>query len=102
MQASSDSRPPTEGPRDAQPTMSRPLVASNPPPLASALDQNGEPAFSHADLVTGKPLLLLFCPPGVGESSTPLLAAFRDRGEEFAALEANLHAVSRLPIELNR
>ena len=67
-----------------------------------ALDENGEPAYSHADLVTGKPLVLLFCPLGDGGLPTALLAAFRDRSADFAALEAGVHALSRLPVEANR
>jgi peroxiredoxin/predicted 2-oxoglutarate/Fe(II)-dependent dioxygenase YbiX len=78
----------------------RPLEAGDPAPHVVALDETGERTFSNADLVTGRPLVLLFCPPG-GEPPTALLAAFRDRGEAFAALEANIYAVSRQPIEAN-
>lgn len=85
----------------APPTAARPLEAGDPAPHVAALDETGERAFSNADLVTGRPLVLLFCPPGV-EPPTAWLAAFRDRGADFAALEANVHAVSRLPIEANR
>ena len=66
-----------------------------------ALDETGERTFSNADLVTGRPLVLLFCSSG-GEPPTDLLAAFRDRGAAFASLEANIYAVSRLPMEANR
>jgi len=85
----------------APPNMARPLEAGDPAPHVVALDETGERAFSNADLVTGKPLLLLFCPPG-GEPPAALLAAFRDRAEDFASLETNIYAVSRLPIEVNR
>ena len=81
--------------------MARPLEAGDPAPHVVALDETGERAFSYADLVTGRPILLLFCPSD-GEPPTALLAAFRDRGADFALLEANIYAVSRLPIEANR
>jgi peroxiredoxin len=91
-------------PSDRAPSASpeaRPLEAGDPAPHVVALDETGEQAFSNADLVTGKPLVLLFCPPG-GEPPTAWLAAFRDRSEHFAALEANIHAVSRLAGGANR
>src|SRR6185295_17521509 len=79
----------------------RPLEAGDPAPHVVALDETGERTFSNADLVTGRPLVLLFCSSG-GEPPTALLAAFRDRGAAFASLEANIYAVSRLPMEANR
>jgi peroxiredoxin len=79
----------------------RPLEAGDPAPHISALDEVGEPAFTNADLVTGRPLVLLFCPPD-GDLPAATLTAFRDRGENFAALDVNIFAVSRLPIEANR
>jgi peroxiredoxin len=66
-----------------------------------AVDETGELAYSNADLVTGRPLLLLFCPSG-GEAPGALLAAFRDRAAAFASLEAGIHAVSRLPVDANQ
>jgi peroxiredoxin/predicted 2-oxoglutarate/Fe(II)-dependent dioxygenase YbiX len=83
------------------PLNARPLEAGDPAPHVIALDERGERAYSNADLVTGRPLLLLFCPSDA-EPGAELLAAFRDRGVEFAALEADIHAVSRRPIEANR
>jgi peroxiredoxin len=77
------------------------LEAGDPAPHISALDETGEPAFTNADLVTGRPLVLLFCPPD-GDLPTATLTAFRDRGGDFAALDVNIFAVSRLPIEDNR
>ena len=81
--------------------MARPLEAGDPAPHVVAVDETGELAYSNADLVTGRPLLLLFCPPG-GEAPGAVLAAFRDRGAAFASLEVNIHAVSRLPADANR
>ncbi len=80
----------------------RPLEAGDPAPRVVALDEDGEPAYSHADLVTGKPLVLLFCPPGDGGLPTTLLVAFRDCSADFAALETGVYALSRLPVETNR
>ena len=77
----------------------RPLEVGDPAPHVVALDERGEPAHSNADLVTGRPLVLLFCPSG--EAATVLLGAFRDRAAEFAALDAVVRAVSREPLETN-
>jgi len=80
---------------------SQPLEAGDPAPHISAFDQAGEPAFTNADLVTGRPLVLLFCPLDE-ESSTAGLAGFRDRHEDFETLDATLFAFSRRPLEINR
>ena len=84
------------------PSAPRPLEAGDPAPRVVALDENGEPAYSHADLVTGRPLVLLFCPLGGGEPPTAFLAAFRDRHDALAALEATVYGLSRLPVEAIR
>jgi peroxiredoxin/predicted 2-oxoglutarate/Fe(II)-dependent dioxygenase YbiX len=81
--------------------MARPLEAGDPAPHIQALDEQGGRSYSNADLITGRPLLLLFCPPG-GDAQAGLLAAFRDRYADVVALDAVLHAVSRLPLEANR
>jgi peroxiredoxin len=88
-----DRRPDAVAPRSPKP--------GDPAPRVVALDQDGEPAFSHADLVAGKPLVLLFCP---GEDALPvsLLAEFRDSHESFQAAEATVFVLSRLPVEANR
>jgi peroxiredoxin/predicted 2-oxoglutarate/Fe(II)-dependent dioxygenase YbiX len=85
----------------APPLSARPLEAGDPAPHVVALDEKGERAFSNDDLVTGRPLLLLFCPSD-RESSTALLTVFRDRAPAFASLETNLHAVSRRPLDGNQ
>jgi peroxiredoxin/predicted 2-oxoglutarate/Fe(II)-dependent dioxygenase YbiX len=77
------------------------LAAGDPAPRVVALDQEGEPAYSHADLVTGKPLVLMFC-PGDGDLPAPLVAGFRDAHEAFEALETTVFMLSRLPVEANR
>ncbi|HWA45444.1 MAG TPA: redoxin domain-containing protein [Hypericibacter adhaerens] len=76
-----------------------PFEAGDPAPAISALDQAGEPAFSNADQITGRPLLLLFCPAG-GEAA--LLAGFRDHAAEFAALETIIFAISRQAVAANQ
>jgi peroxiredoxin/predicted 2-oxoglutarate/Fe(II)-dependent dioxygenase YbiX len=76
----------------------RRLEAGDPAPRVVALDQDGEPAYSHADLVAGRPLVLLFCPA----DGSDVLVAFRDRHEAFAAVEAGIFAVTRGPVEANR
>ncbi|MGH6883414.1 MAG: hypothetical protein ACREFM_21005, partial [Hypericibacter sp.] len=66
-----------------------PLEAGDPAPPVGALDETGTPVFTHADLVTGRPLVLLFCPAD-GDSLQETLIAFRDRGADFAGLDALL------------
>lgn len=85
----------------APPLSARRLEAGDPAPHVVALDEKGERAFSNDDLVTGRPLLLLFCPSDSGAAAV-WLAAFRDRAPAFASLEANIHAVSRLPLDANQ
>ena len=85
---------------DVQAASPRPLEAGDPAPRVVALDQDGTPAYSHADLVVGRPLVLLFCPGG--DLPTPLLAAFRDAHAAFQVLEASIYALSRQPVEANR
>ena len=77
-----------------------PLEAGDPAPPVGALDETGAPAFTYADLVTGRPLVLLFDPSG-GDSLQETLIAFRDRGADFAALDAPVFAVSRQAPEAN-
>jgi hypothetical protein len=60
--------------------------------------REGEPAFTNADLVTGRPPVPFFCPSNE-ESLSVLLTGFRDRGPDFAALDL---PVSRRPLEVNR
>ncbi|MGH6937756.1 2OG-Fe(II) oxygenase [Hypericibacter sp.] len=78
-----------------------PLEAGDPAPPVGALDETGTPVFTHADLVTGRPLVLLFCPAD-GDSLQETLIAFRDRGADFAGLDALLFAFSRMALEANR
>jgi len=84
----------------AAPSAPRPLEVGDPAPHVVTLDERGEQSFSNADLVTGRPLLLLFCPPAE-DASTALLAAVRDRAAAFSALDTCIHAVSRQPLEAN-
>jgi peroxiredoxin len=70
-------------------------------PRIAALDEAGERFFSNADRAAGRAYLLLFCSSG-DPSPSATLAAFRDRAAEIAALDVNLHALSRLPLDANR
>jgi len=78
------------------------LEAGDPAPRVVALDQDGQPAFSHADVLAGKPLVLLFCPTPDGTLPAPLLVAFRERHAALAEFQATLFAVSRLPVEASQ
>jgi len=79
----------------------RALAVGDPGPRVVALDQDGVPAYSHADLVAGKPLVLLFC-RGDAERATAVLSAFRDVYGAFQALEVSVFALGRLPVDSNR
>lgn len=92
-----------EGQGSAAPTASSPLLeAGDPAPRVVVLDENGEPAFSHADHLAGRPLVLLFCPTDGSALPESLLAAFRARHGEMAALAVTLFVLSRLPPEVGR
>jgi peroxiredoxin len=78
-----------------------PLAAGDPAPRVVALDQDGQATYSHADLVTGKPLVLLFC-PGDADLPASLLTGFRDAQAAIEALETTVFVLSRLPVEANR
>jgi peroxiredoxin/predicted 2-oxoglutarate/Fe(II)-dependent dioxygenase YbiX len=95
-----DNTAPSDRATAAKPA-SQPLEAGDPAPHISALDQAGEPAFTNADLVTGRPLVLLFCPPDEASSSA-MLTGFRDRHGDFVALDTNIFAFSRQPLEARR
>jgi len=90
--------PPSERP---SPRATPALDAGDPAPRIVALDQDGTPTHSHGDLVTGRPLVLLFCPDDADRARL-LLAGFRDAQRDVQALEALVFAISRLPIETNR
>jgi peroxiredoxin len=76
------------------------LAAGDPAPRIVALDQEGTPFYSHADLVTGRPLVLLFC-PGHREGTAAALRAFRDAHDAFQALGACVVSLTRHAAEAN-
>jgi peroxiredoxin len=76
------------------------LAAGDPAPRIVALDHEGIPFYSHADLVTGRPLVLLFC-PAVRDEAAAALCAVRDNHDAFQALGACVVAITRLPPEAN-
>jgi peroxiredoxin len=73
----------------------------DPAPLVRAPDHDGKPAASDADLVTGKPVLLLFCPSLEDEAMAAGLQALRAASDRLAALQATLFVISRTGIEAN-
>lgn len=75
-------------------SIARPPVEGDPGPFIVANDQNGAPAYSHADLVTGRPIVLLFGAVAEGEAARRCLCTFRDRAADFAALETTIFAIS--------
>jgi len=70
-------------------------------PLVRAPDHDGKPTASDADLVTGKPVLLLFCPSLEDEALAAGLQSFRAVADRLAALQASLLVVSRSGVEAN-
>ena len=84
-----------------RPPAARLIDAGDAAPLVRAPDHDGKPAASDADLVTGKPVLLLFCPSLEDEALTADLQAFRAVADRLAALQASLFVVSRSGVEAN-
>jgi len=70
-------------------------------PFVRALDHDGKPAASDTDLVTGKPVLLLFCPSLEDEAPAAGLQGFRAAADRLAALQASVFVVSRNGVEAN-
>jgi len=80
----------------------RPVDEGDRAPRINALDHTGAPAFPHADLVTGKPVVLVFCPAIDAPAAQAVLGRFRDLHDRFRALEATVFAVARTGVEANR
>jgi peroxiredoxin len=80
-----------------QPPAARLIDAGDAAPYVHAPDHEGRPTATDADVVTGKPVLLLFC-PALEESG---LAAFRDRASELRDADATLFVISRSGVEAN-
>jgi peroxiredoxin len=80
----------------------RALDVGDPAPQIVALDQNNEPTFSRADLITGKPLVVLFCHADGGGLDRHALLAFRDLHADFVDSGADILALSPLPVATNR
>jgi len=78
-----------------------PLEAGDPAPRIVALDEEGQPAFSHADALAGRPLILLFCAARGEVLPEQFLVAFRERSIALAELQATLFGLSRLPAPTN-
>lgn len=70
------------------------------PPFA-LLDQSGESVTPLDDEIAGKPVLLVFRTGDAGAAYPEELAAFRERHDEFAALEATVLAITRDSVEAN-
>lgn len=70
-------------------------------PFVHALDHAGQPIASEADLVSGKPVLLLFCPSTDDPALAAGLTGFRDLAGRLAALQATLFVISRGDVAAN-
>ncbi|HXV07202.1 MAG TPA: 2OG-Fe(II) oxygenase [Burkholderiales bacterium] len=70
-------------------------------PFVHAQDHDGQLTASNADLLSGKPVLLLFCPSVEDESLAAGLQAFRAAAPRLAALQATLLVICRSGIEAN-
>jgi len=84
-----------------RPPPARLIDAGDAAPFVRAPDHEGKPAASDADLVTGKPVLLLFCPSLEDEAIAAGLRAFRAAAGRLAALRTSLFLVSRNGVEAN-
>ncbi|WP_162917409.1 redoxin domain-containing protein [Dongia deserti] len=68
-------------------------------PFVHAPDQDGKPVSTNADLVAGKPILLLFCPSL--EQAAASLQGFRAAFDRLTALQATVFVISRDGTEAN-
>jgi peroxiredoxin len=73
----------------------RPVDEGDSAPYIRTLDHDGKPAGSDADLIAGKPVLLLFCPAPDNEAVSGGLAEFRGAAERIAAAPATLFIIVR-------
>jgi peroxiredoxin len=90
-----------------------PAAASLRPPPARLLDEGDAAPFVHAhdhegrltasngDLVSGKPVLLLFCSSLEDQALTTGLLAFRAAAERLASLQAALFVICRSGVDAN-
>jgi peroxiredoxin len=70
-------------------------------PFVRALDHDGKLTASDADMVSGKPVLLLFCPSLEDEALATGLRAFAAARDRLAALQATIFVISRNGVEAN-
>lgn len=70
-------------------------------PFVHAQDHAGQLTASNGDLVSGKPVLLLFCPSVEEESLAAGLQAFRAAAARLTALQATVLVICRSGIEIN-
>lgn len=84
-----------------RPPAARLVDAGDAAPFVRAPDQDGKPTASDADLVTGKPVLLLFCPSVEDEAIAAGLQEFRANADRLTALQASMFVISRTGVEAN-
>jgi peroxiredoxin len=84
-----------------RPPPARLIDAGDAAPFVRALDHDGKPTASDADLVSGKPVLLLFCPALEDEALAAGLQAFAAARDRLAKTPATLFIISRNRIEAN-
>lgn len=84
-----------------RPPPARLIDEGDPAPYIRALDHTGKPVGTDADMLAGKPVVLLFCPSiedqGIGEA----LAGLRGLGPKLDAMAVNCFVVSRGGVEIN-
>ncbi len=80
---------------------STPLESGDRAPPFVLLDQSGARATPLDDEIAGKPVLLVFRTGDAGAAYSEELAGFRERHDEFAALEATVFAITRDSVAAN-
>ena len=70
-------------------------------PFVRALDHSGHPVATDGDLVTGKPVLLLFCHSTEDPALAAGLTGFRAIADRLAGMQATLFVISRNGVEAN-
>jgi peroxiredoxin len=83
------------------PPPTRLIDAGDAAPFVRALDHDNKPTASDADLTSGKPVLLLFCPALEDEALAAGLQAFARARDRLAKLQASVFVISRAGVEAN-
>jgi len=86
----------------SQAVVARVIDVGDSAPYIHSADQDGALTATNADLISGKPVLLLFCPLIADEASAADLRAFGAAAAKLDALKGTVMVISRGSIEQNK